>query len=48
MLNEMRVGKLSQKSIDIFRGLNRPIHYDDDLDGTELCVIHASLLRRHD
>ena len=38
MLNEMRLGKLCAQSVAIFKGLDRPIHYDDDVDATELCV----------
>ncbi|KAJ7864044.1 hypothetical protein B0H13DRAFT_1088533 [Mycena leptocephala] len=36
MLNEMRFGRLSQKSADKFRSLSRPIQYDDGLGPTEL------------
>ena len=36
MLNEMRLGKLSSQSIETFKTLSRPIHYDDELDATEL------------
>ena len=36
MLNEMRLGKLSQKSIEIFRTLSRPLAFGDDLEATEL------------
>ena len=39
MLNEMRLGVLTPKSIDTFRSLSRPIKYQDDLDATELCVV---------
>ena len=36
MLNEMRLGKLSQKSIDTFRTLNRPLNFGDTVEATEL------------
>ncbi|SJX62951.1 related to PIF1-DNA helicase involved in mitochondrial DNA repair and telomere length control [Sporisorium reilianum f. sp. reilianum] len=36
MLNEMRFGKLSQKTIDAFRKLERVPRYDDDIVPTEL------------
>ncbi len=36
MLNEMRVGRLTEQSISTFRGLSRPIVYEDGLDATEL------------
>ena len=36
MLNEMRLGKLTQKSIDAFRALNRPLSFGDDFEATEL------------
>lgn len=36
VLNEMRLGIMSEESIKIFRGLDRPIHYEDNINGTEL------------
>ncbi|THH11327.1 hypothetical protein EW145_g722 [Phellinidium pouzarii] len=36
MLNEMRFGRLSTKSVSRFRSLTREIHYDDGLFATEL------------
>ena len=36
MLNEMRLGKLTPKSIDAFRALNRPLSFADDFEATEL------------
>ena len=36
MLNEMRLGKLTQKSINAFKMLNRPLTYTDDIGATEL------------
>jgi ATP-dependent DNA helicase PIF1 len=38
MLNEMREGRLSQKSIARFRTLNRVMRFDDELEATELYV----------
>ena len=36
MLNEMRLGKLTSKSIEAFRALNRPLGSTDDFEATEL------------
>ena len=36
MLNEMRLGNLSQKSIAAFHTLNRPLNINDNLEATEL------------
>lgn len=36
MLDEMRLGKLSPKSIQRFRALDRPIRYEDGLEPTQL------------
>jgi ATP-dependent exoDNAse (exonuclease V) alpha subunit len=36
MLNEMRLGRLTQKSIDAFQALNRPLGQLDDFEATEL------------
>jgi ATP-dependent DNA helicase PIF1 len=36
MLNEMRLGRLSQPSIQAFRKLSRPLNFADDLEATEL------------
>lgn len=36
MLNEMRLGKLSQESINAFRKLARPLEFEDSLEATEL------------
>ena len=38
MLNEMRLGRLSGKSIDTFKTLNRPLNFQDDFQATELWV----------
>ncbi|KAF7356304.1 ATP-dependent DNA helicase PIF1 [Mycena venus] len=45
MLNEMRFGTLSRKSIDKFRSLSRPIHYDDGLGATELFPLRGDVDR---
>lgn len=39
----MREGKLSQSSIAAFRGLNRPLNFDDDLDATELFPLRSEV-----
>lgn len=36
MLNEMRLGKISPKTIDAFRKLSRPLDFHDALEATEL------------
>ncbi|KAF7616188.1 hypothetical protein AFLA_009686 [Aspergillus flavus NRRL3357] len=36
MLNEMRLGKLSQRTIDTFQQLQRPLDFHDSLEATEL------------
>ncbi|QSZ37191.1 hypothetical protein DSL72_009285 [Monilinia vaccinii-corymbosi] len=36
MLNEMRLGKVSQDTIKAFAGMKRAINYEDDLTATEL------------
>lgn len=36
MLNEMRLGYLSQKSVETFQKLRRPLQFDDGLTATEL------------
>ena len=38
MLNEMRLGKITNDTIAAFRKLSRKIDYDDNLEATELCV----------
>jgi hypothetical protein len=38
MLNEMRFGKLSAKSISRWRSLSREVMYDDGISATELFV----------
>lgn len=36
MLNDMRFGELSDAAVKAFRGLSRPVTYEDGLDPTEL------------
>jgi ATP-dependent DNA helicase PIF1 len=36
MLNEMRLGKISDETVKAFRRLARPIQYEDSLEATEL------------
>lgn len=36
MLNEMRFGEMSESTINIFRGLNRNVNYEDNVQPTEL------------
>jgi ATP-dependent DNA helicase PIF1 len=38
MLNEMRLGKITNDTVAAFRKLSRRITYDDDIEATELCV----------
>lgn len=46
MLNEMRFGRLSTKSIMRFKSLARPIEYEDGVGATELYVLCAFLWAR--
>lgn len=39
MLNEMRLGNLSTKTIEAFRKLSRPLDFHDALEATELYVL---------
>lgn len=41
MLNEMRLGKITEETIKAFRKLSRPIEFEDALDATELYVINV-------
>lgn len=36
MLNEMRLGKISDQNVQIFKDLARPLTFEDGLDVTEL------------
>ena len=46
MLNEMRLGKITDDTVCAFRRLSRPIKYEDSLDATELHVFPV-LMRLH-
>jgi ATP-dependent DNA helicase PIF1 len=39
MLNEMRLGKISPRTIEAFRRLSRPLDVKDQIDATELYVL---------
>jgi hypothetical protein len=41
MLNEMRLGKVSQETINAFAAMKRTIEYEDNLAATELYVNHS-------
>lgn len=38
MLNEIRLGTISDKTVRSFQALSRPLHFDDGLEVTELLV----------
>lgn len=38
MLNEMRLGRISEKTVQNFKQLSRPLHFQDGLEVTELYV----------
>ena len=38
MLNEMRLGKISDRTVQTFKAMSRPLQFDDDLEVTELYV----------
>ncbi len=38
MLNEMRLGKITDETVQAFKKLSRKIKYEDSLDATELYV----------
>lgn len=40
MLNELRLGKITNETIASFKKLNRKIQYEDALEATELYVVH--------
>lgn len=50
MLNEMRLGKVSDESVRAFKGLARPLQFDDGVEATELfptrTEVERSNLRR--
>jgi ATP-dependent DNA helicase PIF1 len=38
MLNEMRLGQISEQTVQTFKSLARPLQFDDGLEVTELYV----------
>jgi len=38
MLNEMRLGRISDQTVRNFQALSRPLQFDDGLEVTELLV----------
>jgi ATP-dependent DNA helicase PIF1 len=36
MLNEMRLGQISDQTVQAFKALSRPLHFGDGLEFTEL------------
>jgi len=36
MLNEMRLGRISEQTVQSFKSLSRPLRFDDGLEVTEL------------
>jgi hypothetical protein len=45
MLNEMRLGKITDDTVKAFKKLSRKLEYHAQLEATELCV-HPNLFRR--
>lgn len=43
MLNEMRLGHISEQTVETFKKMSRPIHFNDGLEVTELSVDPISL-----
>lgn len=43
MLNEMRLGKISQATVDAFKALSRPLKFDDGVDSAELFPTRAQV-----
>lgn len=39
MLNEMRLGRISDSTVTAFKQLSRPLHFGDGLEVTELWVL---------
>lgn len=45
MLNEMRLGRISDETVKTFKSLSRPLEFEDGLEFTELSVPwHVSLV----
>ncbi|KAJ2905168.1 putative dna repair and recombination protein pif1 protein [Zalerion maritima] len=43
MLNEMRLGKISERTISTFKSMSRDIHFDDGIEMTELFPTRAEV-----
>lgn len=43
MLNEMRIGKISQDTVNAFKALSRPLNFDDGVDTAELYPTRAQV-----
>jgi ATP-dependent DNA helicase PIF1 len=43
MLNEMRLGKITDETVRAFRKLSRPIEFEDSLEATELYCFPPNL-----
>lgn len=39
MLNEMRLGRISDNTVKTFKSLDRPLQFEDGLEVTELSVL---------
>jgi ATP-dependent DNA helicase PIF1 len=48
MLNEMRLGRITEDTIKAFRSLSRPLQFDDGLDVTELFPTRAEVERSNE
>ncbi|ROW14943.1 hypothetical protein VPNG_03363 [Cytospora leucostoma] len=46
MLNEMRLGRISDQTVTAFKKLSRPLHFGDGLEVTELVEVENSNQRR--
>lgn len=47
MLNEMRLGQISEQTVQTFKSLARPLQFDDGLEVTELYILSAFFLFYH-
>lgn len=44
MLNEMRLGRLTESSINTFHSLHRPLSFKEDFEATELYEVPPIIL----
>ena len=44
MLNEMRLGQISEQTVQTFKSLARPLQFDDGLEVTELYILSTCFL----